>query len=310
MKSNSKIFGGTASEALAKQIAKGLRKANGKIVMRRFSDGEFSPYFNESIRGSDVFLVQSTFSPTENLFELIMLIDAAKRASAHYIIPVIPYFGFARQDRKDRPRTAITAKVIANMLEGAGATRVITMDLHAPQIQGFFDIPVDHLMASAVFAPYIKKMKVPNLTFAAPDTGSADRVRKYANYFNADLVICDKFRKKPNEVGKITVIGDVTDRNVIIIDDLADTASTLCKTAEAIMAKGAKSVRAFCTHPVLSGNAYENIENSPLLELITTDTIPLKRKSKKIKVLSVAELFATAIERVYTNKSVNGLFVL
>jgi len=310
MKSNAKIFTGTASEELAKKVAKGLRKANGKIVMRRFSDGEFSPYFNESIRGSDVFLVQSTYAPTENLFELIMLVDAAKRASAHYIIAVIPYFGFARQDRKDRPRTAITAKVIANMLMGAGVTRVITMDLHAPQIQGFFDIPVDHLMASAIFAPYIKKMKIPNLTFAAPDTGSADRVRKYANYFNADLVICDKFRKKPNEVGKITVIGDVTDRNVVIIDDLADTAGTLCKTAEALMEKGAKSVRAFCTHPVLSGNAYENIEDSPILELITTDTIPLKRKSKKIKVLSVADLFATAIERVYTNKSVNGLFVL
>ena len=308
-KKHVKIFAGGVTEGLTKKIAKGLQMKTSEITVRRFSDGEFSPFFNESIRGDDVFLVQSTPPPTDNFFELVLLIDAAKRASAHSIIAVIPYFGFARQDRKDRPRTAITAKVMANILQNAGVNRVITMDLHAAQIQGFFDIPVDHLMASAIFAPYIKKMKIPNLTFASPDTGSADRVRKYAGHFDADFVICDKARKRPNEVGSITVIGEVKGRNVIIIDDLADTAGTLCKTAEAIMEKGAKSVRAFCTHPVLSGKAYENIENSSLLKLVVTDTIPLRQKSKKIKVLSTAPLFATAIERVYTNKSVNGLFV-
>ncbi len=309
MKPDIKIFAGSASIDLTKRIAKSLIMEPGKVVLRKFSDGEFSPYFDESVRGVDVFIVQSTHQPTDNLFELLQMIDAAKRASAKKIIVVNPYYGFARQDRKDRPRVAITAKIIANMLKKAGAKRVITMDLHAPQIQGFFDIPVDHLMASAVFAPYIEQLKIENLTFAAPDTGSADRVRKYAAHFKTNLVICDKSRKGPNEVGPVTVIGDVKDKNIVILDDMVDTAGTLEKVAQAIMDKEAKSVRAFCTHPVLSGDAYENIENSPLLELVTTDTIPLKKESSKIKVLSVADLFATAIKRVYSNQSVNDLFI-
>jgi len=309
MKSKFKIFFGSVTEELTKKIAIDLGKKPGKIMLEKFSDGEFSPYFNESIRGVDVFLVQSTFSPSDNLMELLLMIDAAKRASAKSITAVIPYFGFARQDRKDKPRVGIGAKLIANMLEVANIDRLITMDLHADQIQGFFNVPVDHLMASAIFVPYIKEMNIPNLVFAAPDSGGAKRAIKYADHFKVDMILCDKIRRKANEVDKITVIGDVTGKNVIILDDMVDTATTLCKVAEAIMEKGAESVRAFATHPVMSNKAYENIENSSLLELVVTDTIPLKKHSQKITVLPVNNLFATAIKRVYKNKSVNGLFL-
>jgi len=241
--------------------------------------------------------------------ELLLMIDGAKRASAYRIIAVIPYYGYARQDRKDRPRVAIGSKLVANMLVAAGADRVITMDLHAPQIQGYFDIPVDHLDSSAVFIPYIEQLKVENLTFAAPDVGSTNRVREIASYFNAEMVICDKHRKRANEIASMVVIGDVTDKDIVIIDDICDTGGTLAKSAALLMEKGAKSVRAMITHPVLSGNAYENINNSVLSELVVCDTIPLKKESPKIKVLSVAELFAVAIRNAFENKSITSLFI-
>jgi ribose-phosphate pyrophosphokinase len=263
----------------------------------------------ESIRGDYVFLIQSTNSPSENLMELLMMIDAAKRASAGYITAVIPYFGFARQDRKDKPRVAIASKLVANLLTSAGANRVITMDLHAPQIQGFFDIPVDHLDSSAIFIPYIENLKLESLTFASPDVGSTNRVREVAAYFNAEMVICDKHRKRANEIASMVVIGEVKDREVVLIDDICDTAGTLTKAANLLMEKGAKSVRAFCTHPVLSGKAFENIENSVLEEMVICDTIPLRMESSKIKVLSVADLFAVAIRNMYENKSITNLFV-
>ena len=237
------------------------------------------------------------------------MIDAVKRASAYKIIAVIPYFGFARQDRKDKPRVAIGAKLVATLLEAAGANRVITMDLHAPQIQAFFDIPMDHLDSSAIFIPYIQNLKLENLTFAAPDVGSTNRVREIASYFNADMVICDKHRKRANEIASMVVIGDVKDRNVVLVDDICDTGGTLAKSAALLKEKGAKTVRALCTHPVLSGKAYENIENSVLEELVVCDTIPLKQQSKKIKVLSVADLFAIAIRNAHENKSITSLFI-
>src|SRR5690606_23945203 len=270
------------------------------------SDGEFQPVFMESIRGDYVFLTQSTFAPADNLLELLMMIDAAKRASAGYITAVIPYFGLARQDRKDKPRVSIASKLVANLLTVAGADRVMTMDLHAPQIQGFFDIPVDHLDSSAIFIPYIEKLNIDNLTFASPDVGSTNRVREVASYFNAEMVICDKHRKRANEIASMAVIGDVTGRNVILIDDICDTAGTLCKSAAILKEKGALSVTAFCTHPVLSGKAYENIENSVLEKLVVCDTIPLKQPSSKIEVLSTADLFAIAIRNTFENKSINS----
>jgi ribose-phosphate pyrophosphokinase len=263
----------------------------------------------ESIRGDFVFLVQSTHSPAENLMELLLMIDAAKRASAYKIIAVIPYYGYARQDRKDRPRVAIGSKLIANMIQAAGADRLITMDLHAPQIQGYFDIPVDHLDSHAVFIPYIENLKLENLTFAAPDVGSANRIREISSYFEAEMVICDKHRKRANEIASMVVIGDVTDRDVVIIDDICDTGGTLAKSAALLMEKGARSVRALITHPVLSGKAYENIEKSVLDELVVCDTIPLKQTTSKIKVISVAELFAVAIRNAFENKSITSLFV-
>src|SRR3954468_7275854 len=304
-----KVFSGTGSEELAKKIAQRFGAPLGKINIQKFSDGEFQPIFLESIRGDYVFLVQSTFAPTDNLMELLLMIDAAKRASAYKIIAVIPYYGFARQDRKDKPRVAIGSKLIATLLEAAGANRVITMDLHAPQIQGFFDIPVDHLDSSAIFIPYIENLKLESLTFASPDVGSTNRVREVAAYFNAEMVICDKHRKRANEIASMVVIGDVKDREVVLIDDICDTAGTLTKAANLLMEKGAKSVRAFCTHPVLSGKAYENIENSVLEEMVICDTIPLRMQSSKIKVLSVADLFAVAIRNMYENKSITNLFV-
>jgi len=281
----------------------------GKISIQKFSDGEIQPIFLESIRGDYVFLVQSTFSPGDNLLELLLMIDAAKRASAYKIIAVIPYYGYARQDRKDKPRVAIGSKMVANILTAAGADRIITMDLHAPQIQGYFDIPVDHLDSSAIFIPYIRDLQLENLTFAAPDVGSANRIREMASYFNVEMVICDKHRKRANEIASMVVIGDVTDRDVVLIDDICDTAGTLTKSAKLLMEKGARSVRALCTHPVLSGNAYVNIEDSVLDELVVCDTIPLKDRSSKLKVLSVAGLFASAIKYAYENQSITSLFV-
>ncbi|MGC8751690.1 ribose-phosphate pyrophosphokinase [Hydrotalea sp.] len=305
-----KVFAGAGSQKLAEKIAQRFGTPLGKVNIQKFSDGEMQPVFLESIRGDYVFLVQSTFAPADNLMELLLMIDAAKRASAYKIIAVIPYYGYARQDRKDRPRVAIGSKLVASLLEAAGANRIITMDLHAPQIQAFFEIPVDHLDSSAIFIPYIEQLKLPNLTFASPDVGSSNRVREIASYFNSEMVICDKHRKRANEIASMVVIGDVTGKDIILIDDICDTASTLTKAAALLKEKGATSVRALCTHPVLSGNAYQNIENSELEELVVCDTIPLaKPDSKKIKVLSVADLFAIAIRNAYENKSITSLFI-
>lgn len=309
MESNAKIFSGTGSQYLAEKIARKFGEPLGKVNIQRFSDGEIGVMYEESIRGRFVFLVQSTFAPSDNLMELLLMIDAAKRASAYKVIAVIPYYGFARQDRKDKPRVAIGSKLVANMLVAAGADRVITMDLHAPQIQGYFDIPVDHLDSSAIFIPYIENLKLENLTFAAPDVGSANRIREIAAYFEVEMVICDKHRKRANEIASMVVIGDVTDRDVVIIDDICDTGGTLTKSAALLLEKGARSVRALCTHPVLSGNAYQNIENSVLEELVVCDTIPLRHPSEKIKVISTDELFAVTIRNAYENKSINSLFM-
>ncbi len=299
MQPSVKIYSGTNSQYLAEKIAHSFGKPLGDIKIQKFSDGEFQPVFQESIRGDYVFLVQSTFAPADNLLELLMMIDAAKRASAGYITAVIPYFGLARQDRKDKPRVSIASKLVANLLTTAGADRVVTMDLHAPQIQGFFDIPVDHMDSSAIFIPYIENLNLKNLTFASPDVGSTNRVREVATYFNAEMVICDKHRKRANEIASMTVIGDVEGKDIILIDDIC----------AMLKEKGALSVRAFCTHPVLSGQAYENIENSVLEKLVVTDTIPLKQECSKIEVVSVADLFAVAIRNTFENKSINSLFI-
>lgn len=304
-----KLFSGTNSRYLADEIADFYGQPLGKIDVLRFSDGEMQPEIKESVRGSFVFIIQNTNAPGDNLLELLMMIDAAKRASADYIAAVIPYFGYARQDRKDRPRVGIGAKLVADLLQAAGAHRIMTMDLHAGQIQGFFDIPVDHLNSSAVFIPYIQKHKWNNLCFASPDVGSVKRARIYAQHFNADMVICDKYRKRANEVAEMTLIGNVEGKDVVLVDDMIDTGGTLCNAAKIIMEKGAKSVRALCTHAVLSGKAYENIENSMLSELIVTNSLPLKQESKKIKSLSVAKLFAQAIRNAHEHKSINSLFI-
>lgn len=294
---------------MAEKIAKKFGEPLGKVNIQRFSDGEIYVEFKESIRGRFVFLIQSTYAPADNLMELLLMIDAAKRASAYKVIAVIPYYGLARQDRKDRPRVAIGSKLVANMLTAAGADRVITMDLHAPQIQGYFDIPVDHLDSSAIFIPYIENLKLANLTFAAPDVGSANRIREIATYFECEMVICDKHRKRANEIASMVVIGDVTDRDVVLIDDICDTGGTLAKSAALMIENGARSVRAMCTHPVLSGNAYKNIENSVLSELVVCDTIPLRGNCNKIKVVSTDELFAVTIRNAFENKSINSLFM-
>jgi ribose-phosphate pyrophosphokinase len=309
MQPKAKLFSGTGSQYLAEKIALQFGEPLGRVSIQRFSDGEIQPTFLESIRGDYVFLIQSTFSPSDNIMELLLMIDAARRASAYKIIAVLPYYGYARQDRKDKPRVAIGSKLVANLLTAAGADRVITMDLHAPQIQGYFDIPVDHLDSSAIFIPYIEQLKVENLTFAAPDVGSANRIREIASYFSAEMVICDKHRKRANEISSMVVIGDVTDRDVVLIDDICDTGGTLAKAAGLLLEKGARSVRALCTHPVLSGNAYANIENSVLDELVVCDTIPLRGHCSKIKVLSTAELFAIAIRNAYENQSITSLFI-
>ena len=305
-----KIFAGRASEQLAANIAKSFGAALGDVNVSVFSDGEFQPSFEETVRGQDVFLVQSTMPPTENLFELLLLIDAARRASARKIIAVIPYFGFARQDRKDKPRVAIGAKLVANMLMAAGVDRVMTMDLHADQIQGFFEVPVDHLFASTLFLKEVAKLDQQNLVVAAPDAGGAKRANSYAKNLNCGLALCHKHRKKANEIAEMTVIGDVMGKDVVIIDDMCDTAGTLTTAADLLIEKGAKSVRAFTTHAVLSGPAFERINASKLTELIVTDTIPLHKHSDKIRVVSVADLFADVIKRLVNNESISSHFVI
>jgi ribose-phosphate pyrophosphokinase len=305
-----KIFACSQSVYLAEQIAKNYGVPLGKVTFSKFSDGEFQPSFEETVRGQDVFIVQSTMPPSDNLFELLLLVDAAKRASARKIIALMPYFGFARQDRKDKPRVAIGAKLVANMLMAAGVNRVITMDLHADQIQGFFEVPVDHLFASTIFYPELEKLNNGNLIMAAPDAGGAKRANSYAKKLNTSLAMCHKHRKKANEVAEMTVIGDVAGKDVILLDDMCDTAGTLTTAADLFMEKGALSVRAFCTHAVLSGPAYERIENSKLTELVVTDTIPLKHHSDKIRVLSTAELFADVIRRLVNNQSISSHFLI
>lgn len=305
-----KICTGTASAALGKKIAAsyGLPLANVNIL--RFSDGEFQPSFEETVRGADVFIIQSTMPPADNLMEMLQMVDAAKRASAENIIAVLPYYGYARQDRKDKPRVSIGSKLVANLLSAAGVTRVMTMDLHADQIQGFFEVPVDHLFASSIFLPYIKSLGLNDLIIAAPDTGGTKRANAYSKFLNCDLAICYKQRKVANQIESMTVIGDVEGKDVVLVDDLIDTAGTLTKSAEMMMEHGAKSVRAMITHPVLSGPAYERLEKSALLELVTTDTIPLKHQSDKIKVLSVADLFANTMKSIVSHESISSQFLI
>lgn len=306
-----KIFACRNSRPLAKKIAESYGTELGDSDCIRFADGEFQPSFNETIRGCTVFIVQSTFPPSDNLMELLLMIDAARRASAHKVIAVIPYFGWARQDRKDRPRVSIGAKLVANLLRAAGVDRIVTMDLHADQIQGFFDIPVDHLYASKIFVPYIKSLKIKNLSIAAPDIGGAKRASAYSKYLMAPMIISHKQREKANVVAKITAIGEVEGRNIIILDDMIDTAGTLTIAAQMLMDNGAASVRAIATHPVLSGPAYDRINASPLKEVIVTDTIPLKTDEdlSKITVLSVAGIFADVIERVYNYQGISSQFI-
>ncbi|MCX2742472.1 ribose-phosphate pyrophosphokinase [Mangrovivirga sp. M17] len=307
--SSVKFFSGSGSAELSEKISHFYGKPLGSISHQKFSDGEISASFNESVRGCDVFLIQSTFPPSDNIMELLLMIDAARRASAKYVTVVMPYFGYARQDRKDKPRVGVGAKLMANLLTAAGADRIMTCDLHAGQIQGFFDIPLDHLDASSIFVPYLRSLKLENVVFAAPDVGSTGRARRYAQHFNAEMVICDKHRKRANEIASMQVIGNVEDADVILVDDIVDTAGTICKAASILKEKGAKSVRAVITHPVLSGKAYENIENSVLEEMVVTDTIPLKKESEKIKVLTVSDLFAKAIRKIHDHESISSLFI-
>lgn len=311
VKNEVKIFSGTRSKYLSEEIAKAYGTSLGDCSISYFSDGEFQPSFNESVRGCDVFLIQSTFANTDNLMELLLMIDAAKRASAHYITAVIPYFGMARQDRKDKPRVSIGSKVVADMLTVAGASRVITMDLHAPQIQGFFEVPVDHLDPAVIFLPYMRSLNMgSNIIIASPDMGSSARARTYAKALGCDMVIVDKERRRANEIASMTLIGDVAGKDVLMVDDIIDTGNTLAKAAQLLKDKGALSVRAMCTHPVLSGKAYENIEQSVLDELVVCNTIPLVRTDSKIKVLSAAQLFADAIRNITEHGSISSLFDL
>lgn len=306
-----KIFAGRASENLGKQIAASFGIGLGNVIVSEFSDGEFQPSFEETVRGQDVFIVQSTMPPADNLMELLLMVDAAKRASARKIIAVMPYFGFARQDRKDKPRVAIGAKLVANMLMAAGVNRVMTMDLHADQIQGFFEVPVDHLYASTIFFPEIQKLaEEGNMVMAAPDVGGAKRANSYAKKLDVGLALCHKQRKKANVISEMTVIGDVEGKDVVLVDDMIDTAGTLTKAADLFTERGAKSVRAFCTHAVLSGPAYDRIKNSNLTELIVTDTIPLKEECDKIRVISVAGLFGDIIQKLVTNESISKHFII
>lgn len=304
-----KIFACKQSEVLGQAIADAYGMPLGNVITSHYSDGEFQPSFEESVRGSRVFLVGSTFPNSDHLMELLLMIDAAKRSSARHITAVMPYFGWARQDRKDKPRVPIAAKLVAKMLEAAGATRIITMDLHADQIQGFFEKPVDHLFASTIFLPYLRSLNLENLTIASPDMGGSKRAYAYSKFLNSDVVICYKQREKANIISHMELIGDVQGKNVVLVDDMVDTAGTLTTAADLMMERGALSVRAVCTHPLLSGNAYERIEKSKLLELIVSDSIPIK-PSKKIKVISCAKLFADVMLSVNANKSISGKFLM
>jgi ribose-phosphate pyrophosphokinase len=306
-----KIFACKNSHAFAEQIAKHLNTTLGDSELTVFSDGEFQPQFTESVRGATVFIVQSTNPPADNLFELLLMIDAARRASAYKVIAVIPYFGWARQDRKDRPRVSIASKLVANMLTAAGCDRVMTCELHAAQIQGFFDIPVDHLWATPIFIPYIKAMNLDNLSIASPDMGGAKKANVYAKHLNAPLIICHKDRTKANVIGSMTAIGEIEGRNVVIVDDMVDTAGTITKCADVLKERGALSVRAVCTHPILSGPAYDRINASPIQEFLVADTVPLKpdKDNSKFTVLSMTELFANVIDRIYHNEPVSDMFI-
>lgn len=305
-----KIFAGTNSQPLAEKICAALECPLGKMNIQHFADGEFSVSYEESIRGDYVFLVQSTFPNSDNLMELLLMIDAAKRASAYKIIAVIPYFGWARQDRKDKPRVSIGAKLIADLLSVAGIDRLITMDLHADQIQGFFNVPVDHLYASTIFLPHIKSLGLEDLVVATPDVGGSKRASSYAKYLEVPLVLCHKTRNKPNEVAEMKIIGDVKGKNVILVDDMVDTAGTLTKAANLMFENGAKTVRAFASHCVMSGSATERVENSALTEMYFTDSIPYKKDSSKVKILSIAEMFADTIQRVYDNRSISSQYLI
>lgn len=305
-----KIFACTQSRVLGEKIAKAFGATLGNVITSTYSDGEFQPSYEESIRGTRIFIIGSTHPSPRNLMEMLLMIDAAKRASARHITAVMPYFGWARQDRKDKPRVPIAAKLVAKMLEAAGTTRIITMDLHADQIQGFFEKPVDHLFASTVFLPYLRSLNLPSLTVASPDMGGSKRAYAYSKSLKSDVVICYKQRAKANVISHMELIGDVTGKNVVLVDDMVDTAGTLTKAADLMMERGALSVRAICTHPLLSGDAYNRINNSKLEELITTDSIPLKQKSDKIRVLSCADLFAEVMDKVHHNRSISSKFVI
>jgi len=304
-----KIFSGSQSTYLAEKVAQAYGERLGKVSLQTFSDGEICPVYQESVRGEDLFIIQSTFPPADNILELLLMVDGAKRASVESATIVVPYFGYARQDRKDKPRVPIASKLIANMISASGADRILTMDLHADQIQGFFDIPVDHLDGTAVFVPYLKSLKLDNLIFASPDVGGVKRARTYAKHFSADMVVCDKHRERANQVTSMQLIGDVDGMDCVLVDDLIDTGGTMCRAAELLLEKGATSVRAICTHAVLSGKAYDNINNSVLEELVVTDTIPLKEESDKIKVLSVSTLLAKAIRKIHDDESISSLFI-
>ena len=305
-----KIFACSQSTHLAEQIAKKYGTKLGKVITSTYSDGEFQPSYEESIRGTRIFIIGSTNPGPKNLMEMLLMIDAAKRASARHVTAVMPYFGWARQDRKDKPRVPIAAKLVAKMLEAAGATRIITMDLHADQIQGFFEKPVDHLFASTIFLPYLKSLNLDNLTSASPVMGGSKRAYAYSKALKSDVVICYKQRAKANVISHMELIGDVTGKNVVLVDDMVDTAGTLTKAADLMMERGALSVRAICTHPILSGNAYEKLENSKLEELIVTNSIPLKQQSPKLKVLSCSDLFADVMHNVHHNESISNKFVM
>ncbi len=304
-----KLFSCRASQHLAQMIADKLGIEVGKSSVTDFSDGEFQPRYDESVRGCMVFIVQSTNPPAENLLELLLMIDAAKRASAYKVIAVIPYYGLARQDRKDRPRVSIGSKLTADLLSTAGVDRIITMDLHADQIQGFFDVPVDHLFGSAIFAPYIEKLKLTNLCVSAPDMGGSKRANAYSRHLQSEMVLCYKLRKKPNVIEEMSIIGEVDGRNVVIIDDMVDTAGTLVLAAGMMKERGASSIRAFATHPILSGNAVQRINDSAIEELVVTDSVPINIQSPKIKVLSIADIFAKTIMAVTTNQSISKNFL-
>jgi ribose-phosphate pyrophosphokinase len=309
-KPEAKIFPCSQSAELAERIAESYGTRLGKVITSRYSDGEFQPCYEESIRGTRIFIVGSTNPGPENLMEMLLMLDAAKRASARHITAVLPYFGWARQDRKDKPRVPIAAKLVAKMLEAAGATRIITMDLHADQIQGFFEKPVDHLFASTIFLPHLRSLNLDNLTIASPDMGGSKRAYAYSKALESDVVICYKQRSKANIISHMELIGDVQGKNVVLVDDMVDTAGTLSKAADLMIERGAISVRAICTHPILSGDAYKKITNSKLEELIVTDSIPLTQENDKIKVLTCADLFADVMHRVHNNTSISSKFIM